>query len=103
MGIGGQAPVVFPNESTASSATRNSLTTLQVSARGSHRDAHGDALDRAASVFESKRVALPPRIFTIMSAHSLAFTSGGEHDEGRSEVGIMDQTDQELASERAHA
>ena len=32
---------------------------------------------------KGKRVALPPRIFTIMSAHSLAFTSGGEHGEGR--------------------
>ena len=40
---------------------------------------------------KGKRVALPPRIFTIMSANSLAFTSGGEHGEGRSEVGILDQ------------
>ena len=54
-------------------------------------------------LLEGKRVALPHRIFRIMSAHSLALTSEGEHGEGRSEVGVLDEADQRLASERAVA
>ena len=50
-----------------------------------------------------KRVALPHRIFRIMSAHSLALTSEGVHGEGRSEVGVLDEADQKLASEWAVA
>ena len=36
-----------------------------------------------------KRVALPPRIFRIMLAHSLALTSEDKRGERRSEVGIL--------------
>ena len=38
-----------------------------------------------------KRVALPPRIFRIMLAHSLALTSEDKRGERRSEVGILDE------------
>ena len=38
-----------------------------------------------------KRVALPPRIFRIMLAHSLALTSGDKRGERRSEVGVLDE------------
>ena len=41
--------------------------------------------------FECKRVALPPRIFRIMLAHSLALTSEDKRGERRSEVGILDE------------
>ena len=46
---------------------------------------------RVVRSIQRKRVALPPRIFRIMLAHSLALTSEDKRGERRSEVGVLDE------------
>ena len=61
------------------------------------------AYDDLNRMINRKRVALPPRIFRIMLSHSLALTGEDDRGERRSEVGVLGEAYQGLASEWALA